>query len=238
MKYNIKKEFEEELRHVKGLIGESQQSLLLPIVSELTALLEKWLKAARVIVYLYNREIDHLYSLPRQGGFNPQAFGVDTIRMKSSLGQAGRAFTTGKVTHDDVLVAEERDLAKLRIDSVRNAVSIPVIDRQSTSSVAVITAFNSQAASEDDEVLMSLGNVLSSVLFAVEVHQGFLMQHDVLECCFNLGTDGIILLNSTGTVTKLNKSAEIILNTQLAVGQNVAELLGSDNSHLFDVVRE
>lgn len=64
MKYNIKKEFEEELKHVKGLIGESQQSLLLPIVKESSTLIEQWIKADRVVVYLYNREIDHLYSLP------------------------------------------------------------------------------------------------------------------------------------------------------------------------------
>ena len=61
-----------------------------------------------------------------------------------------------------------------------------------------------------------------------------------MECSFNLTTDGIIVLNSTGTVTKLNKSAEILLNTQsqLAVGSNIVELLGSNNSHLFLVVKE
>jgi len=100
MKYNIKKEFEEELKHVKGLIGESQQSLLIPILQEMTVMIEKLLKAEKIVIYLYNREIDHLYSLPlnNQEQFqNPQNFGKETIRMKSNLGLAGRAFTNGTI---------------------------------------------------------------------------------------------------------------------------------------------
>jgi hypothetical protein len=47
---------------------------------------------------MYNREIDHLYSMKstdhssKTGGF-----GIDTIRMKSNLGLAGKAFTSGEI---------------------------------------------------------------------------------------------------------------------------------------------
>ena len=76
-----------------------------------------------------------------------------------------------------------------------------------------MTIYNYKNPIPDHETLQSIGNLLSSVLFTVELHQGFLIQQDILECSFNLTTDGVIILNSTGTVTKLNKSAEIMLNT-------------------------
>ncbi len=41
--------------------------------------------------------------------------------------------------------------------------------------------------------------------------------------------DGVIVFNTTGTVTKLNKSAEIMLNitSELAIGKHASELLTS-----------
>lgn len=62
-----------------------------------------------------------------------------------------------------------------------------------------------------------------------------LVNQDLMECQFNLINDAVIFVNTTSTVTKINKSAEILLNTSAstAVGKQVAELLGSDNSQFF-----
>lgn len=63
MKHNIKKEFDEELKYYKGLINQSYNTLLIPMVTEVTTLSTSVFKAERVILFLHNKEIDHLYSL-------------------------------------------------------------------------------------------------------------------------------------------------------------------------------
>lgn len=37
---------------------------------------------------------------------------------------------------------EEKDLKKLKIDKLRNAIAIPIFDKQTGSSVAVVQAYN------------------------------------------------------------------------------------------------
>jgi hypothetical protein len=39
-----------------------------------------------------------------------------------------------------------------------------------------------------------------------------MINNDILEATFNLSSDAIILLNTALTVTKLNKTAELMLN--------------------------
>ena len=63
MKYNIKKEADEELRHVKGLMNQSFTQFLVPLVAEVSGLCVSVLKAEKVLFFLYNKEIDHLYSV-------------------------------------------------------------------------------------------------------------------------------------------------------------------------------
>jgi sensor histidine kinase regulating citrate/malate metabolism len=40
-----------------------------------------------------------------------------------------------------------------------------------------------------------------------------MINSDILESQFNLVNDGVLILNSTSAVTKMNKSAEIMFNT-------------------------
>ena len=56
--------------------------------------------------------------------------------MKSNLGLAGKAFSTGAIVIEDnaadskFLIAEEKDLNKLKISGVlRNALAIPVLEK-------------------------------------------------------------------------------------------------------------
>jgi hypothetical protein len=51
------------------------------------------------MLFLHNTDIDHLYSFSTQGGTSG-AFAPDSIRMKSNLGLAGKAFTSGKIQTD------------------------------------------------------------------------------------------------------------------------------------------
>jgi hypothetical protein len=67
MKFNIKKESEEELRFVKGLMNQTFNSFVVPMVSEASALATSILKAERVVFFMYNKDIDHLYSLSSSG---------------------------------------------------------------------------------------------------------------------------------------------------------------------------
>jgi len=63
MKYNIKKESDEELKYIKGLMNQSFNSFLIPMISEITALCVSVLKSQKVVFFMYNKDIDHLYSL-------------------------------------------------------------------------------------------------------------------------------------------------------------------------------
>jgi hypothetical protein len=61
---------------------------------------------------------------------------MNSIRMKSNLGLAGKAYTSGKITIEadatqagGKLIAEEKDLTKLKMSAVTNAVAIPVLDK-------------------------------------------------------------------------------------------------------------
>jgi hypothetical protein len=53
----------------------------------------------RVTVFLHNKDIDHLYSFQSNGSYvtGASSFAPDSIRMKSNLGLAGKAFSSGKI---------------------------------------------------------------------------------------------------------------------------------------------
>lgn len=97
MKYNIKKESDEELRYIKGLMNQSFNSFLIPMVSEITTLCLNILKSDKVVFFMYNKDIDHLYSISSKSNQVLGQFGIDSIRMKSTLGLSGSAFTHGKI---------------------------------------------------------------------------------------------------------------------------------------------
>lgn len=63
MKYNIKKESDEELKHIKGLMNQSLNQFLIPMIGEINNLCQQVLKAEKVVFFMYNKDIDHLYSI-------------------------------------------------------------------------------------------------------------------------------------------------------------------------------
>ena len=67
----------------------------------------------------------------------------------------------------------------------------------------------------------------SATLFNVDILQGLMINQDILESQFNLVNDGVIILNTTSTVTKVNKSAEIMFNitSQNSIGKQITELI-------------
>ena len=64
-----------------------------------------------------------------------------------------QAYTSGKIRIESdatqasgtTLIAEEKDLAKLKVASVKNAVAIPVLDKQNGAPLAVIMCYNYDA---------------------------------------------------------------------------------------------
>jgi len=71
---------------------------------------------------------------------------MGSIRMKNNLGLAGKSFTDGKIVVDspkanakhEILITEELDLKKLSLNKVKNALAIPVMDKQNGTSIAVL----------------------------------------------------------------------------------------------------
>lgn len=69
--------------------------------------------------------------------------------MKSNLGLSGSAFTNGKIMIErdiednskdgkSVLCNEEKDKKKLQVETLKNAIAIPIFDKQTGSSIAVV----------------------------------------------------------------------------------------------------
>jgi len=67
MKYNIKKEFDDELKYYKGLMNQSYHTFLVPMMTEVTAMVQSVLKAEKSVLFMQNKDIDMLYSLSLSG---------------------------------------------------------------------------------------------------------------------------------------------------------------------------
>lgn len=74
MKYNIKKEFDEEVKYFKGLLNQSYNQTFIPMALEITSMLQRisksdkyvlllFLMLFRVVLFMHNQDIDHLYSI-------------------------------------------------------------------------------------------------------------------------------------------------------------------------------
>ncbi len=120
------------------------------------------------------------------------------------------------------LITEEKDLSKLKVASVKNAVAVPVLDKQNGAPLAVIMVYNYDAemfekqmlnSGQDQRLLWDMSSLISSVLFNVENLQGVLGDNDLLAAQFNCVNDGVLLCNAELSITKMNKSAEILFNS-------------------------
>ena len=93
---------------------------------------------------------------------------------------------------------------------------------------------------DEQRLLWDMSNLVSSVIFNVENLQGVLADNDLLQAQFNCINEGVVLLNAELCVTKINKSAEILLNStsSTTVGRRITEILGSTNNHLMKSISE
>lgn len=224
------------------------------MVAEATQLCTSVLKAERVLFFMYNKDIDHLYSLSARPNQVAGSFGIDSIRMKATLGLSGGAFTSAKIMierdidqgkdSESLMCPEEKDLKKLQISSLKNAIAIPIFDKQTGSSLGVFQAYNfdeqNYLSSIDEGILMSLSNIFSTTLFNVDHLQGMLTNTDLLQAQFDLSNEACVFLNTQQAVTKLNKTAEVIFNTtaSAAVGLQAAEFLGVKNNHFLTAINK
>lgn len=70
--------------------------------------------------------------------------------------------------------------------------------------------------------------------------QGVLADNDLLSAQFHLVNEGVIMLNAELAITKMNKSAEILLNmtSVVTVGKRITEVIGAGNNHLMKPITE
>ena len=73
---------------------------------------------------------------------------------------------------DSMLCPEEKDMKKLQLETLRNAVAIPIFDKQSGTSIAVVQAYNFDEKNYlnniDEGILMAVSNMFSSTIFNVD----------------------------------------------------------------------
>lgn len=91
----LKREIDEDIKYQKGLLNESYNQFLAPILTDIQIMVNKTLKAEKILLFLHNKDIDHLYSFSIAQ--TAQTFAPESIRMKSNLGLAGKAFTSCKI---------------------------------------------------------------------------------------------------------------------------------------------
>ena len=105
------------------------------MVAEINNLCVNVLKSEQVLFFMYNKDIDHLYSISNRSNQVVGQFGIDSIRMKSNFGLSGSAFTHGKIMIEreidakSIMCPEEKDLKKLNLTSLKNAIAIPIFDK-------------------------------------------------------------------------------------------------------------
>ena len=120
---------------------------------------------------MHNQDIDHLYSLALAEDAGTQQFGqfgINSIRMKASIGIAGevslnissynyvQAFKSGQICDDQSkIISEEKDASKLKFDgTIDKIVAVPVLDRQNGLPLAVISLYNPKVC--DNDTLLDL----------------------------------------------------------------------------------
>ena len=54
MKYNIRKEFDDEVRYFKGLLNQSYQSYFVPMAQEIIGMLTRVTGADKVVLFMHN----------------------------------------------------------------------------------------------------------------------------------------------------------------------------------------
>ena len=93
---------------------------------------------------------------------------------------------------------------------------------------------------QEQRVLWDVSSLISSVLFNVENLQGVLADNDLLQAQFDVVNEGVIMLNAELTITKMNKSAEVLLNmtSSVTVGKKITEVVGASNNHLMKPITE
>lgn len=136
--------------------------------------------------------------------------------MKSNLGLSGSAFTNCKImierelknSKDSLLCPEEKDLKKLQLEILVNAIAIPIFDKQTGTSIAVVQAYNFDEQNYlnfiEESVLMGLSNVYSAILFNAESLQGIMTTNDLLGASFDLVNDACVFIDTLQSVTMLN----------------------------------
>ena len=130
----------------------------------------------------------------------------------------------------------------MNIATLKNAIAIPIFDKQTGTSIAIVQAYNfdeqNYLNSIDEGILMSLSNIFSSTIFNVDNLQGLMTNSDLLQAQYDLVNEGCIFLNTQQMLTKVNKSAEIMFNTTSsnAIGLQIAEFLGTKNNHFINAI--
>ena len=208
-------------------------------------MITKTLKAEKVVLFLHNKDIDHLYSFSTTQSLSAaQTFAPDSIRMKSNLGLAGKAFTTGKIQIDNgsVMIAEEKDLNKLKIKQLKNGLAIPINGAKLTS-IAVLQVYNFQEeVTAEDERIQNLAYLVSGILQSVDSLQEHFIETDIVESHFNVIQDAVIILNIHQAVIKINRAALSMIGVKSAdiiMGKHVTEVIsGPLNNHLFNCFKE
>lgn len=82
---------------------------------------------------------------------------------------------------------------------------------------------------------MSLSQIFSATIQNVDNLQGTMTNTDLLQAQYDLVNEGVLFVNTSQAITKVNRAAEILFNTtsEVSIGLQLAEFLGTGNNHFL-----
>jgi hypothetical protein len=98
------------------------------------------------------------------------------------------------------MISEEKDMNKLKLKSLRNALAIPLTDGQKPVPLGVLQVYNYDSTLLNEEQLQNMSDMVSGVLLSVESLQDHFVNTDIVESHFNLIQDAVIILSLAQTV--------------------------------------
>ncbi|OMJ76224.1 hypothetical protein SteCoe_24443 [Stentor coeruleus] len=190
---------------ISGQIQQSKESLLIPVLNQIITNCKTLLNCERSTIFIYDKATNELVSLIAtdiQG----------TIRIPIHRGIASFAFTSGKLVNCEN--ASSSSFFNIDVDkktgfTTREVLAIKI------SNIGVIECLNKNTMTaftkSDENRLVAVSEILSSVFEAGENFEGLLKNADINEICLQAVKEAIVQVSSEGLLIKANKFAAKML---------------------------
>jgi adenylate cyclase len=197
----------------QGLAAELRVDRLLEAIVEASP---RILEAERATLFLYDRTVDQLWSRLTVGG------GVETMRLPSTVGLAGAAFTTRQPVAVADAYADPRFYAGIDERSgfrTKSVLCVPIID-EASEALGVLEVLNKrrgQFGAADERRLCAFARQAAIALHNAQLFADVLSLKSYTDNVLRAVSDGVVTVDRDFNITKINDAARRIL--RLSAGE-------------------